>query len=71
MGKHLTRRVEVLERRAAPPAALARCFVLAEDAAAAEREVERLRAAHPNGCPTLFVMIGARGEPGRRSAGSA
>ena len=71
MGKHLTRRVEVLERRAAPPVAPAPCFVLAETRAAAEREVERLRAEHPDGCPTLFVMIGARREPGRPSDGSA
>ena len=67
MGKHLTRRVEVLERRAAPRAALAPCFVLAEDRAAAERAVARLRAAHPNGCRTLFVMIGGREERGQPS----
>jgi hypothetical protein len=70
MGKHLTRRVEVLERRAAPAAAPAPCFVLAETRAAAEREVARLRAAHPDGCRTLFVMTRGR-EPGRPSAGSA
>ena len=71
MSKHLTRRVEVLERRAAPRAAPAPCFVLAEDAAAAERAVERILAAHPNAGPALFVMIGAREEPGRPSDGSA
>jgi hypothetical protein len=44
---------------------------MAEDAAAAEREVERIRAEHPDGCPTLFVMIGGRPEPGRPSGRSA
>jgi hypothetical protein len=63
MGKHLTRRVAALERRAAPRAAPAPCFVLAEDAAAAAREVARIRAAHPDGCPTLFVMTRGRQEP--------
>jgi hypothetical protein len=71
MSKHLARRVEALERRVAPPAALAPCFVLAEDAAAAEREVERILAAHPHAGPALFVMIGAREEPGRPSRGGA
>jgi hypothetical protein len=40
MSRHLARRIKVLERRAAPAIPPAPCFVLAEDAAAAEREVE-------------------------------
>jgi hypothetical protein len=74
MGKHrlLTRRVEALEREAAPPAAPAPCFVMAEDEAEAGREVARIRAEHPDAPRTLFVMIGARGEePGRPTERSA
>jgi hypothetical protein len=73
MSRHLTRRVAVLERRVAPPAApaLAPCLVLAEDAAAAEREVERILAAHPNARRALFVMTRGRREPGRAAVGSA
>jgi hypothetical protein len=69
MSWHLTRRVDILERRAAPAIHRAPCFVLAETRAAAERAVERLRAEHPDGCPTLFVMTRWL-KPGRPSAGS-
>ena len=73
MSDRLARRVAAPKRRAVPPAvpAPAPCFVLAEDAAAAERAVARPRAAHPHPGPALFVMIGAREEPGRPSGGSA
>ena len=74
VSDRLARRVAALERRAAPPAAPAPppCFVMAEDEAAAEREVERLLAAHPDAPRAPFVMVGARGEePGRPSEGSA
>jgi hypothetical protein len=73
VSDRLARRVVALERRAAPPAvpAPAPCFVLAEDAAAAERAVARPRAAHPHPGPALFVMIGAREEQGRPSEGGA
>jgi hypothetical protein len=71
VSDRLARRVAALERRPAPPAPLAPCFILAEDAAAAGREVERIRAAHPNGCRTLFVMTRGWREPGRAAEGRA
>jgi hypothetical protein len=45
--------------------------VLAEDPAAAEREVERIRAEHPHARGALFVMTGGRREPGQPAVGSA
>jgi hypothetical protein len=71
MSKHLTRRVEVLERRAAARPAPPPCFVMAEDEEDAERAVARIRAAHPKGCRTVFVMTRGRREPGRPADGSA
>jgi hypothetical protein len=39
------------------------CFVLAEDAAEADRAVARIAAEHPDACPTVFVMTLGRGQP--------
>jgi hypothetical protein len=65
VSDHLARRVAALERRAAPAISPAPCFVLAEDVAAADCEVARILAAHPNAPRALFVMIGGRQEPGQ------
>jgi hypothetical protein len=63
MSKHLVRRVEALGRRAAPAGTTAPCFVLAADAAEAERAVERVQAEHPHARHALFVMTLDRCEP--------
>jgi hypothetical protein len=69
MSRHLTHRVAALERRAVPPAPLAPCFILAENRAAADCEVERLLAEHPNAPGALFVMTRGR-DPGEPAQGS-
>jgi hypothetical protein len=72
VSQHLARRVETLERRAAPATAAGPCFVLAEDAAKADRAVARIAADHPNARHTVFVMTLGRGQPEpSAAAGSA
>ena len=56
-GTALTRRIEQLER-ATPSGPSGPAFVMAADASAAEREIERLKAEYGDRLPkTLFVMI--------------
>jgi hypothetical protein len=71
MSKHLTHRVEALERRAAPATAAVPCFVLAKDAAEADRAVARIAAEHPSARHTLFVMTLGRGQPEPSADGNA
>ena len=56
------RRVQAMERRV-PVAASAPVFIMAADAAEAERQVAAIRAEHPDHRGTLFVMIGGRPTP--------
>jgi predicted Zn-dependent protease len=72
VSQHLARRVETLERRAAPATAAGPGAGGAAAAAPPDRAVARIAAEHPDACPTVFVMTLGRGQPEpSAAAGSA